>query len=472
MVGTSTITTITAHSSASFRVALSTCFILLTATALSSCGGGSVGPASEPDNLNLADTAFEPLPTFRASDLLPEILLKGERHSIAERVQNDGYENTYTIESDFGTFTAHRTDFVAERVQEVYAIEELNKITRSEAFAQGLTQAAASPFRTLKRLATEPVGTVTGVIQGVGALFSQAGEMVTGSRGELEESAVKELVGFGEVKREVAELMAVDPYTTNQRVQEGLDEVSWAGFAGGLSLTPLKASVGGAAGTTLSALQNSQTLRSFLKSQSPEALRDHNRERMEEMGIDEDVAEIFLQHAWFSPRHETTIVIAIGGLTDAENRNAFFQQAVISQSEQQSIFLMRQAEAVLGFHQNVTAVDRLERSNRQVTLYTTDSRAVSIMPADHLVWSVGASIIADQAIYRGMRRELWLTGSISDRARAEFSDRGWRVMADMRDRLAPDLDAAFGEMDDADIVRLTGSPPEAAPHARHSKGIG
>ena len=156
-------TKLTAYRGARIHAALSTRFLLLTVTALSSCGGGSSGPASEPDNLNMADTAYEPLPTFRASDLLPETLLKGDRHTVAERVQNDGYENTYTIESDFGTFTAHRTDFVAERVQEVYALEEPNKITRSEAFAQGVAQAAASPFRALKGLATEPVGTVTGV---------------------------------------------------------------------------------------------------------------------------------------------------------------------------------------------------------------------------------------------------------------------------------------------------------------------
>ena len=437
---------LTALPHAGLRAVWITCFLMLTVLALSSCGGGSSPPVSEPDNLNLADTAYEPLPIFRASDLLPATLLKGERHTIAERVVNDGYENTYTINSDFGTFTAHRTDFVAERVQEVYALEELNKITRSEAFAQGVAQAASSPFRALKGLATEPVDTVTGVFQGVGALFSQAGEMVTGSRGELEDSAAKELVGFGEVKREVAELLAVDPYTTNPQVQDGLGEVSWAGFAGGLSLAPLTASVGGGAGVALSGLQNSQTLNSLLTSQSPEALRDINRERLEQMGVESEIAETFLLHPWMSPRHETTIVVALGGLTDAENREAFIHQTVTTESEQQSIFLMRQAEAVLGFHQNVAVVERLGRSNRQVMLYTADGRAISILPADHLVWSVGASIVADQATGGAMLHELWLTGSISDRARNEFTDRGWLVMSEMRDRLAPDLDAAFNQM--------------------------
>ena len=322
-------------------------------------------------------------------------------------------------------------------------IEELNKITRSEAFAQGVTQAASSPFRALKGLATEPVNTVTGVFRGVGALFSQAGEMVAGSRGELEESAAKELVGFGEVKRRIAEILSVDPYTTNAQLQEGMNEVAWAGFAGGLSVAPLTGQVGGAAGTTLSAVQNSQTLNSLLTSQSSEALSDMNLERMELMGVDDDVTETYLQHPWFSPRHETTVVFAMGGLDGAFNRDAFFQQAVISESEQQSIFLMRQAEAALGFHQKVTRVEQLRRNNRQVLFYTYDDRAISIMPADHLTWGLSASIIADQDTPTGISRELWVTGSVSDRAQSEFLDRGWRVRPNMRDRLTPDLDEVY-----------------------------
>jgi hypothetical protein len=133
------------------------------------------------------------------------------------------------------------------------------------------------------------------------------------------------------------------------------------------------------------------------------------------------------------------------GLDGAENRDAFVQQATISESETQSVFLMRQAEATLGFHQNVAAITRLDREGGLVTVTTVDTRAVSIVPADHLIWSAGANAIADQEVAEGLSRELWLTGSISDRARAEFEQRGWSVMANERERLAPDLDSGLAE---------------------------
>lgn len=427
------------------RVHIST--VSIAALILSGCGGGAQrsDALSSPDtaNSNLANETYEAPPTFKASDLLADDLLKGELHEISETVVNDGYENRYVIESEFGTFIAHRTDFVPERVQEVYAIAELGEVTQSDAFAQGVAQAATSPFRALKGLATEPVGTVTGAVRGIGALFSQAGEMVTGSRGELEDSAARELIGFGEIKREISKILDVDPYTTNQVLQDNMGEVAWAGFAGGLSLLPLTAQVGGGAGAALSGLQNSQTLNSLLTSQSPEALRDINRARLSEIGVEADVAETFVEQPWLSPRHETTITAALVGIDGAENHGAFLDQAVVSESEQQSVFLMRQAEATLGFHQNVAPIVRFERFDRQVLAFTDSGRVISILPVDHLVWSLSASLVADQAPNDGASRELWLTGSISPQARAAFEQRGWVVMAGESERLAPDLDAGL-----------------------------
>ncbi|MFL2769841.1 MAG: hypothetical protein ACJZ9F_02410 [Rhodospirillaceae bacterium] len=408
---------------------------------LSSCGGGVNQPITDAERADPAEMAYEPSPTFSASELLPTDLLKGEHHEILEMVQNDGYENRYTIVSDFGTFEAHRSDFVEERVNEVYALAELDKVTQSQAFAQGVAQAATSPFRALKNLATRPAGTVTGIFAGVGALLSQTGEMVSGNRGELEDSAAEELIGFGQVKRGVANLLSVDPYTTNPAVQEGLGEVSWAGFAGGLSLAPLTAQVGGGAGAALSGLQNSKSLNSLLTSQSPEALRDINRGRMRAMDIDKDLTEKFLLHPWLSPRHETVIVAAMMGLKDAKNRDALFEQALSSDSEEQSIFVMRMAEASLGLHQNVVGLAKLERLAYQVFLHTNDNRVICLVPADHLIWGSGASAIADQTIDLDGVMELWLTGTISDRARREFSQRGWSIVTNASDRLLPNLDA-------------------------------
>jgi len=417
---------------------------------LSACGSTAL-PSAEANNPNTADTAYETRPLFAAADLLSSETIDGKHHVIDSVVENDGYENRYTIRSDYGVFTAHRTDFVDERLREVYAIAELNRISRTDAFASGVTEAAKSPFRALKSLATEPVRTVTGAIKGVGALFVQTREMVTGSRGELEDSVARELIGFSEIKRDVAEKLSVDPYSTNVVLQERLGEVAWAGFAGGFSLFPLTAQIPGGVSVAVSGIQNSQTLNSLLTSESPEAVRDINRDKLEAMGIEEDMVDEFVNHPWYSPRHESIITAALEAMVGVENRGAFIRQTLFSQSEQQSVFIMRLAEATLGYHQNVSQIHEILRRNREIFVKSSNGAIICILPTDHLIWTLGASTIADQyPINPSAPHELWLTGSVSDRAEKKFNSLGWQVKSDTADLLEPNLRENKVKSNDAD----------------------
>lgn len=403
---------------------------------LSGCAVKYEDAAESFSNERIADDIYEERPIFNASELLPNSLLSGPLHQVEEMVSNDGRENTFSIRSEFGLINAHRTDFVAERVREVYAIAELTKITRSDAFSQGVAKAATSPLRALKSIATAPVSTVKRTVKGLGSIFSQAGELVKGRRGELDGSVARELVGFSEIKREIASALDVDAYSTNTILQEGIGEVAWAGFAGGVGLKPITSQIGGDAATAISGLKNAQTLKSFHNSKSPEILRNNNRSRLKSMSINSDIITSFLNHPWFSPRHETVIVEALFGLDGVENRGDFLEQALRSRSEERSIFLMRQAESILGFHQNVAPIKVLRRTNSTLLFFTQDGRAVSILPTDHLLWSLSSSIIADQDVFSGLIKELWITGTISNKARFEFQKRGWQIRIGL-ERLLP-----------------------------------
>ena len=360
--------------------------------------------------------------------MLPESILSGPLHNIREKVINDGLENEFIIDTEFGEFIAHRTDFVSERISEVYAIDELNKVTRSDAFAQGIAKAATSPLRAIKGLFTRPGKTISQAVKGIGSVFKQAGELVRGKRSELDGSIAREIVGFGEIKRSIADVLNVDAYSTNPILQEGMGEVAWAGYAGGVGLRPLTSQIGGDVGSAISGLKNTQTLKSFYNSKSPEILRTNNRKLMAEMGVSKEITNQFLDHKWLSPRHESVIVEVLSNLKAADNQDAFFLHASSSKGEEDSIFMMRLAEAILGFDQNVSTIKYFKRLNSVLMIYTIDGREVVILPADFLIWSLEASIIADQFSKNNLKKELWLTGSISKRARIEFVARGWGII--------------------------------------------
>ena len=64
-------------------------------------------------------------------------------------------------------------------------------------------------------LITNPVDTISGIPAGAWRYLTRAGEMVSGRRGEMEESVGKELIGVGSVKRRIAYQYGVDVYSSN-----------------------------------------------------------------------------------------------------------------------------------------------------------------------------------------------------------------------------------------------------------------
>lgn len=78
--------------------------------------------------------AFESPPVLRASDVLPQELLAGPYHRVDEAVSNDGYYNHYKIHTVFGEITVYGTDLLHHTIREIFAIAQIEKMKRSDAF--------------------------------------------------------------------------------------------------------------------------------------------------------------------------------------------------------------------------------------------------------------------------------------------------------------------------------------------------
>ena len=50
---------------------------------------------------------YEEAPEFKASEILTADMLSGENFRVREEVGSDGYWDIYTVETEFGEFTAH-----------------------------------------------------------------------------------------------------------------------------------------------------------------------------------------------------------------------------------------------------------------------------------------------------------------------------------------------------------------------------
>src|SRR5689334_3210279 len=78
--------------------------------------------------------AYESPRTFKASEVLTAAQVKGPNHSVAPDVKLDGYLLIFQLTSDYGAVEAEGKSTLLTRIQEVGALAELDKVSKSQVF--------------------------------------------------------------------------------------------------------------------------------------------------------------------------------------------------------------------------------------------------------------------------------------------------------------------------------------------------
>lgn len=336
------------------------------------------------------DSSFESSADLDARDLLPPELLKGEHYTVLDRVEPFQLTNRFTISSPFGQFEAYGQDMLRIRIQEIQVLAKLQEdgaLDQMSAFGHGVTHAALSPFKLVVDLLTDPVGTLVQIPKGMWRATTRLKEMATGERGRLEEPASQELIGFSMVKRKIADKLGVDAYSSNPVLQQTLNRLSWAGYAGDTGLRLLTIPVAGPAGAVLTGTTMSTAVRDLLRDYAPEDLRRLNRDKLEDMEIDESVIEDFLSHPWYSPRHETVIVQALSEMQSVSHRGRFLEAAMSAQFEEDALFFQRLSEMLVAYHHSIRPLSEIVTiDNRLVMGYANNHTLIAMIPTARLAW--------------------------------------------------------------------------------------
>lgn len=201
-----------------------------------------------------APTTFENPVVLSAQELIPAEWMQGPSHRVREQVVTDGFMAHFTIDTDFGSFEAAGVPEVHRRIVETNAIRKLTDTSKGDLFAEGMKRSIERPIDAVKNIVTHPVDSVKQAPKTVGHFFSkigssiersanrikqeqESGEEVSASQtaGRVNES-MKRAAGFDKARLDTARQLSVDPYSDNQRLQDEIDTVTWAFFAGGLPL--------------------------------------------------------------------------------------------------------------------------------------------------------------------------------------------------------------------------------------------
>ncbi|MEA2094107.1 MAG: hypothetical protein U9P11_06050, partial [Pseudomonadota bacterium] len=66
--------------------------------------------------------------TLSAADVLPKAMLSGEGYSVNSKVTNDGFQNTYSLKTDYGNFSVTGNQALRARIQEIRATKALEEL--------------------------------------------------------------------------------------------------------------------------------------------------------------------------------------------------------------------------------------------------------------------------------------------------------------------------------------------------------
>lgn len=387
-----------------------------------------------------AGNGYEQPGKLKAGAILKPELLKGKYHTVQDQVINDGLFNHYTVESQFGTFQAGSTNSLKILVHEINAIAAMKQVETDDTALASLKQSGENTVAGIKNLFTDPQGTVEGAASGVGSLFNRAAETV-GKRKPTgaEDSRFEQLIGVSKSKGAVASKYGVNVYSRNKKLQEELDRLGQADYLGGLGVGVATSFVPGVGGLVLTTSGTARLLNEAINTTPASQLWLQNKNKLLAMGMDTDTVELFLNNPSFSPALSTVLVAALESMKGVDNRELFIKVGLQASDPDMAKTITEVAVMSAGYHKEIAPLKGFSPMARLTQGVRTDMTRVVLLPIDYLIWDQrvagAATDLSSEANGSGL--ELWVLGSLSKQATAEFRKLGWKINTEAGSRLIP-----------------------------------
>ena len=381
-------------------------------------------------------------PVQSAAKIVPASLLSGPQFKVQDEAPTDGFMPRFTIQSDFGQYVVNGREMLGVRVQEIAALAELDKISKTEAFAGAMAASAKKTGKAIVNVAANPKETAEGIPKGVGRFFKGAGKKAEKagssavesvkddddddedtpgqkSTGQKAGEAAKSVTGASKAKRGLAKKFQVDPYSNNAALQKKLDDLAMAMTAGGMAMSIVN---------PIPLASNVASVNSLVWDTPAPDLRAMNDKKLAALGVTEKTRKALFANSFFTPSQQTGFVTALASLQGVTGADAAVALAARrARSEDDARFFRRSAEILALYQKQGGPIASLEARK---SLFVARARSGAfVVPAavDYLTWAENVDSFSAEPVEGASRREVWLSGQASEKARAALQARGWVV---------------------------------------------
>lgn len=423
---------------------------------------------------------FEMEPVLGATRFVQPALLSGPGFQVDPHVEIRGYMARFTIDTSIGPIQAESVEILGERIAEMPALEALDDLSHSQVFVDAADASVAKTAQGLGKILRHPVQTLTGIPMGVARYFgnrlkrlgnqaqalSDRGAREFGSSGnpypradgpmteardldraeahgnsanrddgwyadvgDEAEREIKRQLKYGQVRRELAERLGIDPYTSNPYLRERLDRLAWAGSGGHYAATAALGSIGGIGGLTLA---YSKQLNDVVWKLDPGQLREHNAKRLRRYCGDDLLMRQLLRRGTFTPTLQTALIDALDQLQPEVGGDALLELAMTAQSELEARYIVNALHLVAERLGARAKGGKLLTIGAGLAYDSLDGERILPLPIDYLAWTDEVARFLDSEEFRTTRKTVIVSGSATLRSQRELTSRGWNIVIDIR----------------------------------------
>lgn len=366
----------------------------------------------------------EPEPTLTTADFRGLPPLTGQGYRIEPNVPVSGYYGHFTLKTDLGTVPVEGIELLHQRVKEVKAASELEKMSTSDVFVNALAKSTQQSAESVGRAVEHPVDTLKAVPSGIGRLFGSISKSVTDVVEDQDggASSVNDSLGVGKARRQIAHQVGVDPYTSNPIVKNRLDSLSKAAFAGGVSLDVAFAVVTGGAATAISF---TKTVSDIAWQLPPADIRARNQTNLAAMNVSQPTSDALLNNTTYTPTLALAFVEALKMLDVRDGADKFTQLASQASTETEARFYIDQLRLAI-VYKKTDRIASLDVAGK-IGVMRAGDRLFAPVPVDYLSWTEGVMAAVESRNFEARERVLWLTGTASRRAHEGLREAHWDV---------------------------------------------
>ena len=379
---------------------------------------------------------YENPPSYNAAQIRG-LKRVGPNYTILTPVRSDGLMRNYVLATPYGELAVPGDAMLHMRLKELQALALLEKVSNSDTFAKSLAQAGLNPLKYTGRLITNPLGTIKGTFEGIGAMFGRVGAGLNNA-GKTPDSAVASLLGVSSERRQLAAAYGVDPYTDFPPLDAKLKQLSEAAALGGLTVTGALLVVPGAAGIVVSNLSTANKLNNvgiedLARQYTAAQILDLNRDRLAAMSVAPDLNAAVLANSYYTPIDMAAMVAALDSMAAVAGRDVFVAQAARANSRATAFFMRRQAELMAKDYRRQGGYSRIVALGGLPFAVARDGRVVTAAPIDALSWTAdtaarfGTFTAARKQAAGKAKGELRITGQATALAKRRLKAQGWTV---------------------------------------------